>query len=102
VEEKLKRFNKRVGFVPQEDIMIRSMTVEETLYFAARTRSDRSLSKQKVKEITNEVISVLNLDAIRHSVIGDEEARGISGGQRKVRSPHIYINNLCLESERGN
>jgi ABC-type multidrug transport system ATPase subunit len=82
-EESLKKFNKRVGFVPQEEIMLRMMTVEETLYFAARTRLDYRKSRREVQSIVDNVIRALRLEDVRHSVIGDEESRGISGGQRK-------------------
>jgi ABC-type multidrug transport system ATPase subunit len=79
----LRKYNRSVGFVPQEDIMLREMTVEETLYFAARTRSDWRLSRSEIRSIVDNVINVLKLNSIRHSIIGDEENRGISGGQRK-------------------
>ena len=63
--------------------MIRTMTVEEILYFSARTRLDMWKSRQQIADTVDSVISVLGLDDIRHSVIGDENVRGISGGQRK-------------------
>lgn len=77
--------------------MLRMMTVEETLYFAARTRSDYRKTKRELQTIVDNVIRVLRLEDVRHSVIGDEESRGIryvidfffffeqktSGGQRK-------------------
>ena len=34
-------------------------------------------------DVVRDVARVLGLDAIQHSVVGDEEKRGISGGQRK-------------------
>ncbi|KAL0478274.1 hypothetical protein AKO1_008529 [Acrasis kona] len=79
----LDKFNKRVGFVPQEEIMLRMMSVEETLLFSARTRLDSSTSKSHITTLVNKVITDLRLEKIRHSVIGDEETRGISGGERK-------------------
>ena len=70
-------------FVPQEDVMIRELTVEQTLLFAAHSRLDRSLSVNQIKHVVDSVIVDLNLHGVRHSVIGDENVRGISGGQRK-------------------
>jgi len=83
VERKLTSFNLRVGFVPQEDIMCRDCTVEDTLFFAAKTRLDRRTTNKQITYIVNNVIRVLRLEDIRHSIIGDETNRGISGGQRK-------------------
>lgn len=83
VERKLTSFNLRVGFVPQEDIMCRDCTVEDTLLFAAKTRLDRRTTNKQITQIVNNVIHVLRLEDIRHSLIGDETNRGISGGQRK-------------------
>jgi len=78
----LAKYNKSVGFVRQDDIMHREMTVEETLYFSARTRLNW-MSHKDIQSIVDNVIDVLRLNNIRHQRIGDEEKRGISGGQRK-------------------
>jgi ABC-type multidrug transport system ATPase subunit len=80
---KIQKYNRVLGFVRQDDIMIPTMTVEETLYFAARTRLDWKIKTEEVMKIVDNVIDVLRLHNIRHSIIGDEENRGISGGQRK-------------------
>lgn len=79
----LSNYYKLVGFVPQEDIMLRVMTVYETLYFAARTKLSWRKSNYEIDQIVNNAIMELGLEDIRDSVIGDEERRGISGGQRK-------------------
>eukprot|EP01125_Pyxidicula_operculata_P023033 TRINITY_DN976_c1_g4_i2.p1 TRINITY_DN976_c1_g4~~TRINITY_DN976_c1_g4_i2.p1 ORF type:complete len:1077 (+),score=199.65 TRINITY_DN976_c1_g4_i2:108-3338(+) len=82
-KSKISNFSRVEGFVPQEDIMIRTLTVEEILEFSANTRlpSDSSLGENE--RIVEEVIELLGLERIRHSIIGDEDVRGISGGQRK-------------------
>ncbi len=79
----LSKFNSRLGFVPQDDIMLRCMTVEETLYFAARTRLSAFPAPGKIKEIVDNVIDMLKLNKVRHEIIGDAEKRGISGGEMK-------------------
>lgn len=82
-EGSLTNFKQLVGFVTQEDIMVRTMTVEETLTFAARTRLDWKQAYSNVNTVVENVIRVLGLEDIRNSIIGDENVRGISGGQRK-------------------
>ncbi|XP_065186637.1 uncharacterized protein LOC135817389 [Sycon ciliatum] len=79
----LTRYRKVVGFVPQDDIMLRMMTVKENLTFHAMMRLPRSMPRVAKREKVQNVIDDLGLYDIRHSVIGDETKRGISGGQRK-------------------
>ena len=47
VERSLSQYSSRVGFVPQEDIMLRTQTVEETLKHCAATRLPPSWSDSK-------------------------------------------------------
>ena len=79
----IRTFKNMTGFVPQEDIMLREMTVEETLKFAALTRLPRDMAYKEKMNIVEDVLELLDLKAIRFSQIGDENVRGISGGQRK-------------------
>ena len=72
-----------VGFVPQEDVMLRDQTVESIIHFAAVTRLPASLPAAAKRAHADAVIDVLGLREIRTSIIGDELTRGISGGQRK-------------------
>ena len=64
-------------------LVIRTMTVYETLFFSARTRLSWRKSLGEIKSIVNRVIKILGLEDIKNSIIGDEKQRGISGGQRK-------------------
>lgn len=43
-EVALPRFQRSIGFVPQEDVMYRDLTVRETLMFAALAKGDHDLS----------------------------------------------------------
>jgi ABC-type multidrug transport system ATPase subunit len=79
----LNRYQRTIGFVPQEDTMMRDCTVNETLKFSAKIRSDRSMSLAERDRIVNDVQSILGLNDVANSLIGDENIRGVSGGQRK-------------------
>jgi ABC-type multidrug transport system ATPase subunit len=79
--DSLSKYTKLVGFVPQDDIMFRNMTVEETIQFAAASCWNKSTIE--IIDIVDKTIRALGLHEIRHSIIGDEKVRGISGGQRK-------------------
>jgi ABC-type multidrug transport system ATPase subunit len=82
-KEPLAKYRKITGFVPQEDIMHRMLTVKEILTYAAQARLPRETSAAAKGQRVNETIAALGLTDIRHSTIGDETTRGISGGQRK-------------------
>lgn len=71
------------GFVPQEDTMHRSLLVCEVLYYQACLRCPADWGKAKLRARLEDTLTLLGLQHIRKSKIGDEEARGISGGQRK-------------------
>ena len=76
-------FRHSIGYVPQEDVMHRDLTVYETLYFAAKMRLPKDLPEETVVDTVEHVMTRMGLANIRDSIIGDEQVRGISGGQRK-------------------
>ncbi|KZV37390.1 ABC transporter G family member 28 [Dorcoceras hygrometricum] len=76
-------YKKIIGFVPQDDIVHGNLTVEENLWFSARCRLSADLRKPDKVLIVERVIDALGLQAIRGSLVGTVEKRGISGGQRK-------------------
>ncbi|XP_075483923.1 ABC transporter G family member 24-like [Primulina tabacum] len=76
-------YRKIIGFVPQDDIVHGNLTVEENLWFSARCRLSADLRKPDKVLIVERVIDALGLQAIRGSLVGTVEKRGISGGQRK-------------------
>jgi len=76
---------RKVGFVPQDDVLYPHLTVLETLTYAALLRLPKSLSREEKKEHAEMVISELGLTRCRNSPVGGCMAlfRGISGGERK-------------------
>ncbi|CAA0836511.1 Putative white-brown complex homolog protein 30 [Striga hermonthica] len=76
-------YNKIVGFVPQDDIVHGNLTVEENLHFNARCRLSSDMPKADKVLVVERVIESLGLQAVRDSLVGTVEKRGISGGQRK-------------------
>eukprot|EP00835_Amoeboradix_gromovi_P002324 NODE_130_length_18488_cov_0.389961.p1 type:complete len:846 gc:universal NODE_130_length_18488_cov_0.389961:7015-9552(+) len=82
-KEDLSKYQKLVGYVPQEDIMLRELTVDNILSHSANMRLPSSLSSAQKRKKVVETIEFLGLGNVINTVIGDEETRGISGGQRK-------------------
>jgi ABC-type multidrug transport system ATPase subunit len=82
-EEELSKYRKLIGYVPQEDIMLRELTVYDILMHSAMTRLPSEWSYLQKKEKVFQIINFLGLSHVASSIIGDEEKRGVSGGQRK-------------------
>ncbi|KAG0225854.1 hypothetical protein BGW41_004484 [Actinomortierella wolfii] len=83
VEEDLQYYRKLIGFVPQDDVMMRELTVHDILLHSAYMRLPSSMSRSQMTEKVLEIIDFLGLNSVMNSVVGDAERRGISGGQRK-------------------
>ncbi|XP_057954658.1 ABC transporter G family member 28-like isoform X3 [Malania oleifera] len=81
--ESIHSYKKIIGFVPQDDIVHGNLTVEENLWFSARCRLSADLPKPEKVLVVERVIESLGLQAVRDSLVGTVEKRGISGGQRK-------------------
>ncbi|KAJ0976174.1 hypothetical protein J5N97_018139 [Dioscorea zingiberensis] len=75
--------NRLTGFVSQDDILYPHLTVFETLLFTALLRLPRSLTAQQKIDLVDTVISQLGLSACRNNIIGNQEIRGVSGGEKK-------------------
>ncbi|XP_010241865.1 PREDICTED: ABC transporter G family member 28-like [Nelumbo nucifera] len=81
--ESIHSYKKIIGFVPQDDIVHGNLTVQENLWFSASCRLPASLPKADKVLVVERVIESLGLQAVRDSLVGTVEKRGISGGQRK-------------------
>ncbi|EFJ20608.1 hypothetical protein SELMODRAFT_443919 [Selaginella moellendorffii] len=79
----IRSYRKIIGFVPQDDIVHGSLTVEENLVFSSKYRLSVDLPKRERVLLVERIISSLGLGPIRDSLVGTVEKRGISGGQRK-------------------
>ncbi|KAK3226542.1 hypothetical protein Dsin_006404 [Dipteronia sinensis] len=81
--ESIHSYKKIIGYVPQDDIVHGNLTVEENLRFNARCRLSAYMLKADKVLVIERVIESLGLQAVRDSLVGTVEKRGISGGQRK-------------------
>lgn len=94
-------YRKVVGFVDQEDTMLPTLTVHETILNSALLRLPRDMSRAVKEQRAFEVEKELGIHHIRDSLIGSEEGkgRGISGGEKRrvgiacelVTSPSILF-----------
>ncbi|KAH7118753.1 ATP-binding cassette transporter-like protein [Dendryphion nanum] len=76
-------FRKVSAYVEQDDALIGSLTVEETLNFAARLSLPSNISKSERMDRISSLISAFGLQAQRDSLIGTPIRKGVSGGQKR-------------------
>jgi ABC-type multidrug transport system ATPase subunit/ABC-type multidrug transport system permease subunit len=94
-------YKRVVGFVDQEDTMLPTLTVHETIMTSALLRLPRDMGRSAKEQRVYEVERQLGILAIKDSLIGSEEGkgRGISGGEKRrvgiacelVTSPSILF-----------
>lgn len=77
------QFRGVMGYVPQDDIMHRDLTVGQALYYTARLRLPRDFSNAEIRTRVRAVIAQLGLEGTENVLIGSPQKKGISGGQRK-------------------
>ncbi|BFI30920.1 ATP-binding cassette, subfamily G (WHITE), member 2 [Marchantia polymorpha subsp. ruderalis] len=80
------------AYVMQDDLLFPMLTVEETLMFAAKVRlPSSSHSVARKRERVGQLLLQLGLHGVAHTIIGDEDHRGVSGGERRRVSIGIDI-----------
>ncbi|SCO01486.1 related to ATP-binding cassette protein [Fusarium fujikuroi] len=79
----LAEFREVSCFVEQEDALIGSLTVRETLEFSSRLASSSSLSKKERIVRINNLLESFGLVEQANTLIGTSIRKGISGGQKR-------------------
>jgi len=77
-ETPLKHMRAKIGFVPQEDTLLPMLTVKDILLHSARLRLPNSMSDVEKVERVDNVISLLGLQRVADSQIGDVLTRGVN------------------------
>lgn len=83
LQQNFGQFCGHVGYVPQDDIMHRDLTVGQALYYTARLRLPSDFSDDDIQKRIADVLKQLGLQGLEDVIIGSPEKKGISGGQRK-------------------
>lgn len=76
--ENIDSFKQSIGHVPQEDIIHRELSIYRTLYYVAKLRLSRDVSRDEIDQIINEVLDVTGLTERKDVAVSQ-----LSGGQRK-------------------
>ncbi|KAG7835317.1 hypothetical protein KL943_002632 [Ogataea angusta] len=98
-KQDLVHFQKSVGFVNQEDFLIPTLSVYETVLNSALLRLPRNMSMATKKAKVNQILAELRILHIKDKLIGSDFERGISGGEKRrvaiacelVTSPSILF-----------
>lgn len=77
-----------VVYCPEDDVHFPTLTVDQTLRFAAKTRAPRARPQgvtqaQYVSTMVEVLETVFGLRHVKDTPVGDNRIRGISGGQKK-------------------
>eukprot|EP00475_Leptophrys_vorax_P017775 TRINITY_DN24352_c0_g2_i1.p1 TRINITY_DN24352_c0_g2~~TRINITY_DN24352_c0_g2_i1.p1 ORF type:complete len:237 (+),score=50.54 TRINITY_DN24352_c0_g2_i1:2-712(+) len=97
-----KDFHHSLGFVPQNDIHLPTLTVFETLYFAAKMRLSALMPDFAIRMRVYIILQRLGLLHVRHTIVGNETLRGVSGGEKRRVSVgieavagHSLLSQIC-------
>lgn len=73
----------RSAYVTQDEVLIGTLSVYETIMFAAQLRLPPSMTAAEKRETVDQTIAELGLEKTRDTAIGNWFIRGVSGGQRR-------------------
>jgi ATP-binding cassette subfamily G (WHITE) protein 2 len=82
-------FRKQSGYVMQSDALFPLLTVRETIKYAAYLRCSGTVAEKDV--YAENTIKLLRLDDCADTIVGDNDNRGISGGQKRRVSVAVDI-----------
>ncbi|XP_043723660.1 ABC transporter G family member 31-like isoform X2 [Telopea speciosissima] len=71
------------GYVEQSDIHSPQVTVEESLLFSSSLRLPKEISQESKREFVEQVMALVELDTLRHALVGLPGNTGLSTEQRK-------------------
>ena len=77
----LAAFSTQLGYVPQDDIIHRDLTVERALYYAAKLRLPDDFTNEQIQQRIDEVLADVDMKKQRNLLVSK-----LSGGQRKRTS----------------
>ncbi|KAG6909483.1 hypothetical protein DXG01_017205 [Tephrocybe rancida] len=90
-----------VQYCPEDDVHFPSLTVEQTVQFAAKTRAPHARvgkSRKAFNDIMTDVLTtLLGLRHARKTPVGDAVIRGVSGGEKKrVSIAESFATRSCI------
>ncbi|XP_076944784.1 ABC transporter G family member 15-like [Bidens hawaiensis] len=90
-KKRLSNGNGVVAYVTQEDVLMGTLTVRETITYSAYLRLPTTFTNKEVNDIIEGTIMEMGLEDCSDSLIGNWHLRGISGGEKKRLSIALEI-----------
>ncbi|GBG30506.1 ABC transporter G family member 27 [Hondaea fermentalgiana] len=78
-----KQYSQMVCVIPQADILFPALTPRQALRYSAVLKLPESTSSEEVEAVVDRLIKDLALNKCKDTPVGDENRRGVSGGERK-------------------
>ncbi len=87
-------FSNQIGYVPQDDIVHRDLTVGKALYYTAKLRLPKTYKRKQIRQRINEVLDEVEMTHRRKSLV--RRLSGVSASASRWRSncwqiPHIFL-----------
>ncbi|XP_024540485.1 ABC transporter G family member 11 [Selaginella moellendorffii] len=79
------------AYVKQEDVLLGTLTVLETITYSAQLRLPHSLPQSQKMEMVESVITEMGLGDCKHTVVGGWFSPGLSGGEKRRVSIALEI-----------
>lgn len=76
-------FQRKTGYVQQQDLHLSTTTVREALRFSAMLRQPKSVSKAEKHKYVEEIIEILNMEDFADAIVGTP-GEGLNVEQRKL------------------
>jgi ABC-type multidrug transport system ATPase subunit len=81
----------RSAYVMQQDVLLPTLTVRETLRYAADLRLPPPTTEEKRRKVVEEVILELGLKECADTRIGNHQHKGCSGGEKRRTSIGVQL-----------
>ncbi|KAL3611297.1 hypothetical protein D5086_002317 [Populus alba] len=88
---KKRRLDAGVAYVTQEDVLLGTLTVRETITYSANLRLPNTMRKEEIDCVVEGTIMEMGLQDCADRIVGNWHLRGISGGEKKRLSIAIEI-----------
>jgi ABC-type multidrug transport system ATPase subunit/pSer/pThr/pTyr-binding forkhead associated (FHA) protein len=79
-------FRSQIGYVPQDDILHKELTVQQALWYSAKLRLPSDVSESEIQQRIHGVLEQVELTAQK-----DQAINSLSGGQRKRASIAVEL-----------
>ncbi|KAI9919754.1 hypothetical protein PsorP6_017258 [Peronosclerospora sorghi] len=78
-----KTFRAVTSYVAQEDSLLGSFTVRETMHMAAKLNLPTTVTSNEIASRVDNVVEAMGLATCRETLVGDLFRKGLSGGQKR-------------------